>query len=149
MDWLIDYGYVGLFLGSFLAATVVPFSADVLLVVLLAAGADPYLAITLATIGNWLGGLTSYWLGRIGKWSWLEKYFGIRQEKLERQRERIMRWRSLLAFMTWLPVIGDVLAVALGFYRIGFVRSAVFMLLGKGTRFILWAVIYYLVRPLF
>lgn len=149
MDWLIDYGYVGLFLGSFLAATVVPFSADVLLVVLLAAGADPYLAITLATIGNWLGGLTSYWLGRIGKWSWLEKYFGIRQEKLERQRERIMRWGSLLAFMTWLPVIGDVLAVALGFYRIGFVRSAVFMLLGKGTRFILWAVIYYLVRPLF
>lgn len=149
MEWLIDYGYVGLFLGSFLAATVVPFSADVLLVVLLAAGADPYLAIALATIGNWLGGLTSYWLGRIGKWSWLEKYFGIRQEKLERQRERIMRWGSLLAFMTWLPVIGDVLAVALGFYRIGFVRSAVFMLLGKGTRFILWAVIYYLVRPLF
>lgn len=142
MEWLIDYGYVGLFLGSFLAATVVPFSADVLLVVLLAAGADPYLAIALATIGNWLGGLTSYWLGRIGKWSWLEKYFGIRQEKLERQRERIMRWGSLLAFMTWLPVIGDVLAVALGFYRIGFVRSAVFMLLGKGTRFILWAVIY-------
>lgn len=149
MDWLIDYGYVGLFLGSFLAATVVPFSADVLLVVLLAAGADPYLAITLATTGNWLGGLTSYWLGRMGKWSWLEKYFGIRQEKLERQRERIMRWGSLLAFMTWLPVIGDVLAVALGFYRIGFVRSAVFMLLGKGTRFILWALIYYLVRPLF
>lgn len=149
MDWLIDYGYVGLFLGSFLAATVVPFSADVLLVVLLAAGADPCLAITLATTGNWLGGLTSYWLGRIGKWSWLEKYFGIRQEKLERQRERIMRWGSLLAFMTWLPVIGDVLAVALGFYRIGFVRSAVFMLLGKGTRFILWALIYYLVRPLF
>lgn len=149
MDWLIDYGYVGLFLGSFLAATVIPFSADVLLIVLLAAGADPYLAITLATIGNWFGGLTSYWLGRIGKWSWLEKYFGIRQEKLERQRKRIMRWGSLLAFMTWLPVIGDVLAVALGFYRIGFVRSAVFMLLGKGTRFILWTVIYYLVRPLF
>lgn len=149
MDWLIDYGYVGLFLGSFLAATVIPFSADVLLVVLLAAGADPYLAITLATIGNWFGGLTSYWLGRIGKWAWLEKYFGIGQEKIERQRKRIMRWGSLLAFMTWLPVIGDILAVALGFYRIGFVRSAVFMLLGKGTRFILWAVIYYLVRPLF
>ena len=71
MDWLFGLGYFGLFLGSFLAATVVPFSADVLLVGMLAAGSEAFATIAVATLGNWLGGLTSYAIGRIGKWEWI------------------------------------------------------------------------------
>ena len=36
MDSLIDLGYWGLFIGSFLASTLIPMSADVLLVGILA-----------------------------------------------------------------------------------------------------------------
>ena len=68
MDWLLDLGYWGLFLGSFLAATVVPFSADVLVIGMLVAGGSPWAIIIIATTGNFLGGLTSYGIGRLGKW---------------------------------------------------------------------------------
>ena len=59
MESLLDYGYLGLFLGSFLAATVFPFSSDVLLVGMLLAGGNPVVTVVVATAGNWLGGLTS------------------------------------------------------------------------------------------
>ena len=149
MEALVEYGYVGLFIGAFLAATVIPFSSDVLLVALLAAGGNPYISITLATLGNWLGGMTSYWLGRLGKWEWIERWFGVTSEKLEHQREKIVRWGSLMAFLTWLPFIGDVLAIGLGFYKVDARKTAVFMLIGKCARFVTWALLFYWIRPLF
>ena len=60
LEFLQLWGVWGLFLGSFLAATVVPFSSDALLVGMLVAGCDPIECLISATIGNWLGGLTSY-----------------------------------------------------------------------------------------
>lgn len=149
MEWLVDYGYIGLFIGAFLAATVIPFSSDVMLVALLVAGGDPWIAVPVATIGNWLGSLTSYWLGWLGKWEWIERWLGVKREKLERQREKVARYGSLLALMTWLPFVGDILAVALGFYRVDFKKSALYMLIGKCARFVAWTVIYYWIKPLF
>lgn len=141
MEWLLDLGYLGLFVGSFLAATVVPFSADVLLVGLLIAGGSPMLTIFVATLGNWLGGLTSYAIGRIGKWEWIERLH-VSRESLERQKSRIDRHGALLALLTWVPFIGDVFAVALGFYRVKFVPMAIWMLVGKCGRFITWYLLY-------
>ncbi|HIS34055.1 MAG TPA: DedA family protein [Candidatus Avirikenella pullistercoris] len=149
MEALLNFGYIGLFIGAFLAATIIPFSSDVLLVGLLAAGGDPIISITVATLGNWLGGLSSYWLGYIGKWEWLEKYFKVKPETLEKQKKKVDKYGASLAFFSWLPGIGDVLAIALGFYRVDFKKSAVFMLIGKGARFIAWGVIVYYVKPLF
>ena len=149
MEALLNFGYIGLFIGAFLAATIIPFSSDVLLVGLLAARGDPIISITVATLGNWLGGLSSYWLGYIGKWEWLEKYFKVKPETLEKQKKKVDKYGASLAFFSWLPGIGDVLAIALGFYRVDFKKSAVFMLLGKGARFIAWGVIVYYVKPLF
>lgn len=149
MEWLIDYGYLGLFIGAFLAATLIPFSSDVQLVALLALGANPVLAVFVATMGNWLGGLTSYGLGRAGKWEWIEKYTRVKREKLEAQRVKVERYGAWLALMTWFPLVGDVMAVALGFYKVRFVPMAVFMLIGKGLRFVVWAIIFIYVKPLF
>ena len=53
MEALLDWGYIGLFVGSFVAATVVPFSSDVLLVGMLAAGGNVWLSVLVATVGNW------------------------------------------------------------------------------------------------
>ena len=148
MEWLVEYGYIGLFFGSLLAATLIPMSSDVLLVALLATGADPYVAVAAASLGNWLGGLSSYGIGWLGKWKWIEK-LGVKREKLEKQRAKISKYGSLLAFFTWLPLIGDVMAVALGFYRVDFKKSALFMLMGKSLRFVTWGVLYYCVSPYF
>ncbi len=146
MEWLIDWGYLGLFIGAFIAATVLPFSSDIMLVGLLATGADPTIAIISATLGNWLGGLTSYYVGYLGRWDWIERYLHIKREKLEAQSLKIKRYGSLLALSTWVPFIGDVIAVALGFYKVDFKSSAVYMLIGKGGRFVVWAMLYYWIK---
>ena len=142
MEGLLDFGYIGLFIGSFVAATLVPFSSDILLVGMLLAGGNVYVTVLVATLGNWLGGLTSYGLGWLGKWEWIEKYCGIKREKLEQHKARVDRYGAWLALLTWLPFVGDVFAVALGFYRIRFRYVAVLMLIGKCARFVLWALMY-------
>ena len=144
MESLLDYGYLGLFLGSFLAATVFPFSSDVLLVGMLLAGGNPVATVVVATAGNWLGGLTSYWVGWLGKMEWLERWFRVRHETLERHRTKVERWGALLALMTWLPFVGDLFAIVLGFYKAPFIPSALWMLVGKGGRFIVWTLLYVL-----
>jgi membrane protein YqaA with SNARE-associated domain len=55
MDW-IELGFIGLFLATFLAATVLPFSSEFVLIALISAGYDPFLCVITATIGNTLGG---------------------------------------------------------------------------------------------
>ena len=138
LDFLAEYGLLGLFIGSFLAATVVPFSADVLLVGMLVAGANSPVALLLvATLGNWLGGVTSYGIGRIGKWEWIEKLH-VSRESLEKQKSRIDCFGAPIALLTWVPFVGDVFAVALGFYRVKFLPAIFWMLIGKGARFICW-----------
>lgn len=148
MENLIEYGYLGLFLGSFLAATIFPFSSDVLLVAMLAAGGDAFTTIAVATAGNWLGGLTSYGIGYLGKTEWLERWFRIKPETVYRYKERVAKWGAWLALLTWVPFIGDVFAVVLGFFKARFWPSAWFMLIGKCLRFIAWAVIYYWIEPI-
>ena len=142
MESLLDYGLIGLFIGSFLAATVVPFSSDLLVIGMLALGGDPVLTIAVATLGNWLGGLTSYWLGWLGKLEWLERWFRVKRETIERQQARVKRWGAWLALLTWLPFVGDIFAVVLGFYKVRFLPSALWMLVGKCGRFIVWALLF-------
>lgn len=150
MEWLVEWGYFGLFLGAIIGATVFPFSSEaVLLALLTQPTVNPYIAITCATIGNWIGGMISYYMGYIGRWDLLEKYFRIKREKLESQQSRIRKWGALLALLSWTPVIGDLLAVGLGFYRVDVKKTAIYMLIGKGARFIIWSLLYYWVEPMF
>lgn len=143
LSFLQSYGLLGLFLGSFLAATVVPFSSDALYAGVLLAGCPPLACLLVGTLGNWLGGLTSFAIGWLGKWEWIERWFRVSRAKLERQRGRIDRWGAWLALLTWLPFVGDVFAIALGFYRISPLKSALFMLVGKFLRFLCWTILFY------
>ena len=144
VEFLAEYGLIGLFVGSFWAATGVPFSADVLLVGMLVVGANPLATIVVATAGNWLGGITSYGIGRAGKWEWIERLH-VSRESLERQKARIDRFGAPIALLTWVPFVGDVFAVALGFYRVKFLPAILWMLVGKGARFVCWYLLFRLV----
>jgi len=143
IDLLAGWGYIGLFIGSFVAATVVPFSSDILLVGILMAGGDPVLSLLWATSGNWLGGLTSFAIGWAGRWEWIEKWFRVKLETLERQKSKVDRYGALLAFMTWLPFVGDVFAIAIGFYKLNPWKCSIYMLLGKASRFAVWTILFH------
>ena len=141
MDYLIDLGYLGLFISSFLAATVVPFSSEIVLSVLIANDYDFIACLSFASIGNWLGGMSSYALGHIGNWQMIEKYFGIKKGKVEMIKNYIDDWGSSLSFFCWLPILGDIFAVGLGFFRAHFIKVAIWMLIGKVLRYTIWGLL--------
>ncbi len=142
MDWLIEYGYWGLLIASFLAATIIPFSSDVLLATMLFGDFDPMKLWLFATIGNWAGGMVSYYMGHLGKWEWIEKYMRVPHEKVLKYRKYADQYGYWFALITWLPGIGDPIAIALGFARTRLIPTMVLMLIGKGGRYavIIWAV---------
>ncbi len=136
IDW-IEYGYLGLFVASFLAATILPFSSEVILALMLAGPFSAAGVLVSATMGNWLGGLSSYALGYLAKWQWIERYLRIKRTQIESWHHRIERYGSGLAFLCWLPVVGDPLAVALGVFRVSWQKVFFWMLLGKFLRYLL------------
>lgn len=140
MFGLEKLGLIGLFIGCFLAATIMPFSSDALYIAILIATKDPIGCLLSGTVGNWLGGVTTYWLGRLAKWEWLEKTFKIKRETLEKQKMKIDRYGVWMALLSWVPVVGDVIAVALGFYKTPAVWTMFLLLVGKFARFAIWTI---------
>lgn len=138
MELFYEYGLLGLFLASFLAATVLPFSSEALLSLLIAGDFDTGLCIAVATLGNWLGGMSSYYLGYLGKWEWIEKYLRVKREKIEQWHERMYKRGAVFAFFSWLPLVGDVFAVGLGVLRANWKITAIAMLAGKFLRYLVW-----------
>ena len=138
MNWLESLGLLGLFLGTFLAATFVPFNSDALFIAILLATKKPLACLLAGTVGNWLGSITTYLLGRLAKWEWLERTFRITREQLERQKGRIDKYGIWLALLSWIPFIGDVIVLALGFYRTPWTGTLILLLVGKAARFGLW-----------
>lgn len=141
MAGLEELGLLGLFIGTFLAATVVPFSSDALYIGILLTGISPVATLIVGTLGNWLGGVTTYFLGRLAKWEWVEKTFKVKPGTLEKQHDRIKKYGVWVALLTWVPVVGDVIAIALGFYKCPAVWSLVLMLIGKLGRFTVWTIL--------
>lgn len=142
MGWFENLGLLGLFLGNFLAATVVPFSSDALFIGALLAGISSPLPILLvATAGNFLGGVTTYFIGRLAKWEWVEKWFRVKRETLEKQKKTIDRWGVWAALVSWVPIVGDVINIALGFYKTPAVWTLLLLFVGKFARFAVWTLL--------
>lgn len=136
-----NLGLLGLFIGTFLAATIAPFSSDALYLAFLAIYDNTLECLVVATAGNWLGGATTYWLGRLAKWEWLVKWFKVKPETLEKQGKYVDKYGVWLALVSWVPIIGDALVLALGFYKARPVWSMLLMLVGKTLRFAVWTLI--------
>ena len=133
MDF-ISIGFTGLFIITFLSATILPFSSELFLLFMLAKGYDPILCLSIATIGNSLGGITNYGLGRLGNLNWLRK-IGVTEEKLEKSCDKIQRYGGWLAFFSWVPIFGDPILVALGYFRVPYLRILILVILGKFLRY--------------
>src|SRR3712207_4872093 len=100
-DFLIDWGYWGMLFSAFLAGSFLPFSSEVVMLALLAAGLHPWQLILFGTVGNVLGGLFNYGIGRMGRMDWIEHYLHVSPNQLDRAK-RFMRghgaWMGFFAF---------------------------------------------------
>ncbi|MGB0403094.1 MAG: YqaA family protein [Salibacteraceae bacterium] len=137
MESFIEFGYLGLFMASFLAATILPIGSEPVLMALLYANLDPILLMSVATLGNTLGGLTSFGLGYLGKWEWVEKRLKISEKQMLKSQKYIDKFGVWAALLTWVPFIGDPIAVTLGFFKLNIWKVAVLMLIGKFLRYYL------------
>lgn len=135
---LVDLGYFGLMIAAFLAATVVPFSSEAVFTALFYGGLNPWALVLWATVGNTAGGMTCYLLGRLGKMEWIEKWLRIKKEKIDRFNAKFHKYGDWLAFFSFLPGIGDVIAVAAGFMRCRWWVALISMGLGKFVRYVVW-----------
>lgn len=136
---LKDLGLFGLFLGCLLSATVIPFSSEALVAGALLLDYSPWTVVLVATLGNTIGGMTCYLLGRLCKWSWIEKWLRVKEETLAKAHEKVEKYGSLAALLAWLPVVGDPIAIALGLMRTRVLPTTVLMFLGKGLRYMVVA----------
>ena len=137
----IESGYIGLFIASFLAATIVPFSSEIILSGMLIAGYSPLTCLFVATTGNWLGGISSYAIGYLGKWIWIEKYLRIPIEKIESTTKSIDGKELWISLFCWLPGVGDVIALVLGLLKANTWTTITGMLIGKLLRYAIWGYI--------
>lgn len=123
-----------LFVSSFLASTILPGGSEAVLVYsLMNSDISAGVLLLTATIGNTLGGLSSWLIG----W-WLNLRFplsGLDKPEHRRALERIRRFGAPVLLASWVPLIGDPLCVAAGWARISFVRALLFIALGKALRY--------------
>ena len=114
-----------LFGASFLASTLIPISSEAALFAVLKLHADlAWLALGVATLGNTLGGLTTYLIGR---------YIG--SKKPLTQLDRVRRYGSPLLALAWLPFVGDALCLAAGWAKLDWVAVALWSAAGRFARY--------------
>ena len=132
-----EYLRLCLFFAS--GAAVLPVSSELVFASMTGAGFDPVICIWAATAGNWLGGMTTYGLGRLGKTDWLSKYFKISSGRLEQIRGFAAGRGAVAAFFGFLPAVGDVIVFVLGLFKANLTVVAFSMFVGKFLRYCLLA----------
>ena len=139
---LLDYGYIGLFLASFLASTILPFGSEGILMLLVHKKFNIPALIFIASVGNFLGACTSYYIGYKGR-PFVEKYLSFKPGYIEKAEIFFSRYGYFVLLFTWLPFIGDAFTVAGGLLRIKFWIFSVLVFTGKFLRYL--AVAYFTV----
>jgi len=135
------WGLWGLFISAFVSSTLLPGGSEAMLLALaLSESHSKGNLLLVATLGNTLGGMTSWLLG----W-WLAKKFpaaALQTPTRQRAIGRVRRWGSPVLLFSWLPVVGDPLCVAAGWLRINPLLAMVMIAVGKGARYalLLWLV---------
>lgn len=140
---LSAWGLPGLFLVAAMAGSVVPVPSEAVLAALIYGGAAPALAVGVATVGNVLGALSLYALGRWvarGGGGPLGRWYARRRTKegprLERVEARVRTWGAPALVMSWLPVVGDAFVIAGGMLGVRPLPFVLFVTLGKGLRYL-------------
>ena len=144
MEWIIDlltnYGYWGMLMAAFLAGSVFPFSSETVMLILLGSGLDGWQLVLYGSIGNTLGSVFNYFVGRQGKVEWIEKYLKIKKEQMDRAQRFMAGRGAWMGFFAFLPILGSAITVTLGFMRANMLISFISIAIGKFLRY--WLLVY-------
>lgn len=138
---LTDYGWAGLLLVTFLAASIVPFPSDPAIVA--AVGFMPLEVVFLVSmVGGTLGSITNYFIGSRGlHWLWFHKLHlgGPHQEGPHKETGHEKRARKLfekygyyaIVFAPIIPFVGDPLMIVAGALRPNFTKFIIAITIGR------------------
>lgn len=128
-----------MFVVAFIAGSVFPFSSEAVMLGLLATGADPWQLTLFASVGNVLGSMFNYWVGRMGRLDWIERYLHVKKDKLDKARKFMGGRGAWMGFFTFLPILGSAISIMLGLMRANIVITVLSISLGKFMRYIILA----------
>jgi len=134
MIWLTQLDWT-LFLSALISSTLFPGGSEALLLYHLQKGQNnPYLLISMATLGNVLGSFITYYMGKYGlKFS--HRWFQISAAKQQQAEHYFKIWGSPALLFAWLPIIGDPLCLVAGALRYNIYLFITLVGLGKLTRY--------------
>ena len=134
--------YLSLFIISFLAATILPFSSELTLAGLVAtSNYDNLLLLIVASLGNILGSVVNWILGFYSRNLSTKRWFPFKDEQIEKSSKWFNRFGRWSLLFTWVPIIGDPLTSVAGLLRVKFVEFLILVSIGKVSRYL---VIFYL-----
>lgn len=123
-----DWPLWGLFSSALLSASLLPGSSEITLTLLVHQAEYPItLLVFIATVGNTLGGVSSWLIGR---------FFSTSTKQNHRFIDAVQRSGSPLLLLSWLPLIGDPLCLAAGWCRTPFILSCFYIACGKLLRYV-------------
>jgi membrane protein YqaA with SNARE-associated domain len=134
ISFIYDYGYLNLFIMSFLSSTVLPMGSEALVVALVNKGFSPFNVIMVATAGNFLGSCLTYYIGLKGR-PFLEKYFSPSPEQLAKSEKLFKKYGIYTLLFTWVPGIGDIITMVAGLMHISFKHFSIMVFIGKFGRY--------------
>ena len=130
------YGALGLFISAFISSTLAPGGSEAVLAYLILKGEYlPIYLVLLATVGNTLGALTTFYIGYFASTKYPPK--NINPRHFDKANVLIQRYGTMALLMSWMPVLGDVLCLVGGWVRLNFYKSLCFITLGKFARYFL------------
>jgi len=137
---MTDPGLLTLFLTSFLAATFLPLSSELLFAAMLSGEWDLTSLLIVASAGNILGAVVNYLLGRWGSKMVFQRWLRLSDRELQKARDRYNRYGSVSLLLAWVPIIGDPLTVVAGLMRIRFTLFLLLVGIGKVGRYYVLAI---------
>ncbi len=127
-------GLWALFVGAFLAATLLPGGSEAVLAILAVRGDyDPWLLLAVASAGNTLGGMSTWGVGRFFGWRYPASRFA--RPHYDRPLRWFRRWGSPALLLSWVPIVGDSLCLVGGWLRIHWLAALTWIAIGKVVRY--------------
>ena len=128
--------YFLLFGSAFLAATILPFYSEVVLFALLRTGGDPLMLVIVASVGNTLGAVVNWALGRYLLHFQDRRWFYFSRAQIERAQQWFQRYGFWSLLMAWAPVGGDALTLIAGIMKVRIVPFLLLVGAGKTMRYV-------------
>ncbi|MEK6749563.1 MAG: YqaA family protein [Pseudomonadota bacterium] len=128
-----QFSLIGLFVSALFSASILPGGSEAVLAALMSRHVHaPFTLWAVATLGNALGGISTWYLG-----VWMRRKWPGRKLKQKHMRAvaRVRVYGAPALLFSWLPIVGDALCLAAGWLGTRTTPTLVYLVLGKGVRY--------------